>query len=88
MRKGKTESGFEFEINEKDLDDYRFMKMLADAQDDVLVFTKVVTRLLGADQEQRLCKHLEDENGRVPTETLVNTVTEIMTIAGEDVKNS
>ena len=87
MRRGTTKSGFEFEIDERDLNDYRFLKMLARSQKDALAFSDVLERMLGPEQEEALCKHLEDEDGHVPLETLSEVVAEIMTIAGDDTKN-
>lgn len=88
MRRGKTESGFEFEIDEKKLNDMRFMELLRKAQADSLVFPEVLERMLGEDQKEKLYEHLEDENGYVPIDATVDIITEIMTLAGEDTKNS
>lgn len=88
MRRGTTKSGFTFEIDEQDLNDYRFLKLLAKAQKDALAFSDVLERMLGAEQEEKLCKHLEDEKGHVPMDALSEIVAEIMTLAGDDTKNS
>lgn len=88
MRKGKTESGFKFVIDETDLDDMEFIELLADAQEDALKFPKVVERLLGKEQKAKLYDHVRTESGRVPVGAISNAVTEIMVAAGEDTKNS
>ena len=88
MRKGQTESGFKFVIDETDLDDMEFIELLADAQEDALKFPKVVERLLGKEQKAKLYDHVRTENGRVPIEAISNALTEIMVAAGEDTKNS
>ena len=88
MRKGKTESGFEFEIDERRLNDMRFMVILRKAQTDALLFVDVLEQMLGEEQMEKLFKHLEDEDGYVPVDATGNIVAEIMTLAGDDVKNS
>ena len=65
-----------------------FLELLAEAQDDSLKFPKVIERMLGKDQKKKLYDHLRDKNGRVPVEDTVDIITEIMTLAGEDTKNS
>lgn len=88
MVKGKTESGFEFEIEEAQLDDMEFMEALSDVQDDPLAFPKVCRMLLGEEQKKKLYDHLRDENGKVPIAAVNEAITEIMTISGEKLKNS
>lgn len=88
MRRGKTESGFEFEIDERRLNDMRFMVSLRKAQTDALLFVDVLEQMLGEEQMEKLFKHLEDEEGYVPIDVTGSIVAEIMTLAGDDVKNS
>lgn len=88
MVKGKTESGFEFEIDETVADDMEFMEMLGEAMEDVFKFPKVIKQLLGEEQKKRLYDHLRSENGRVPIEKTSEAFTEIMNLAGESLKNS
>lgn len=88
MLRGKTESGFEFEINEAELNDMEFLDALAETGEDVLAFSKVCTMLLGKDQKKALYDHLRDENGRVPIEAMRKEIEEIMVSSGEDLKNS
>lgn len=88
MVKGKTESGFEFKIEEAQLDDMEFMEALSDVQDDPLVFPKVCRMLLGEEQKKKLYDHLRDENGKVPIAAVNEAITEIMTVSGEKLKNS
>lgn len=88
MRSGKTESGFEFEIDETELNDMEFIELLAEAQSDALMFPKTIERLLGKEQKQKLYDHLRNDKGRVPVEAATEILVEIMTLAGEDTKNS
>lgn len=88
MIKGKTKSGFEFEIDETIADDMEFMEGLADAMDDAIKFPKVIAQLLGDEQKARLYNHVKGDGKRVSVQKTVEEFTEIMTIAGEELKNS
>lgn len=66
MIKGTTKSGFDYEVNEKILGDWRFLHAMADAnsgdaerQLEGMVALPVL--LLGRSGEARLCKHLEED---------------------------
>ena len=53
MLTGKTESGFEFEIEEKTLDDYEFIEAVGKCeQGDPLAYVKVVDAALGSKKEK------------------------------------
>ena len=88
MRRGTTESGFEFEIDEEDLDDMRFIELMAQAQTDVLKLPEVIVRMLGEEGKEALYNHVQNEKGRVRTGDIDKLIGEIMTLAGEDTKNS
>lgn len=88
MLKGKTKSGFKFEIDEAIADDLELLEDIARADKDVSVFPSVLEKILGADQKKALYEHLRGENGRVSTRAAVDEFTEIMNIAGEETKNS
>lgn len=88
MRKGTTESGFTFEVDEEELNDMEFVELLADAQEDSLMFPRLIERMLGKDQKKALYDHIRNKKGRVPVDATIDIVTEILTLAGEDTKNS
>lgn len=87
MLKGKTKSGFKFEIDETIADDMELIEDIARADKDVSVFPGVLEKILGKDQKKALYDHLRDENGRVSIKDTVTAFTEIMEIAGEQTKN-
>ena len=87
MKKGMTKSGFEFEIDEKCLDDMRMLEAISESMDNPLLFPKVFTMLLGKEQKERLYKHLEDENGRVPTAAVSAELNAIFSEMGNTGKN-
>lgn len=87
MLTGRTSTGFEFSIDEEELNNMEFVDALAEAVDDTLQYSKVVKLLLGADQRKALYDHVRTESGRVPIEAIVDEVNEIMESSAE-LKNS
>lgn len=87
MRKGVTKSGFEFEIDEEEINDIEFIELIAAAEKDLAQFPAVLDRLLGEEQKKRLYDHVRDEKGHVPWQKVEAEVQEIEEIAGKDVKN-
>lgn len=78
MVRGKTKSGFEFEIDEEILDDYDFLEMLCKIDEgEVSLTVKMVDMLLGAEQKERLKKHVRSESGKVSAKKLLAEVMEI-----------
>lgn len=77
MTKVKTSSGFECEIDEKNLDDMRLLDLVAEvAEGNTTKLSAIISRALG-DQKEKLYKHIEDEHGRVPVEKASDEITEI-----------
>ena len=87
MYKGVTESGFEFEIDEEEINDIEFVELVAAAEKDLAQFPAVLDRLLGKEQKKRLYDHLRNENGHVPWTKVEAEVHEMEELAGKDVKN-
>lgn len=87
MLKGKTRSGFEYEIPEENLNNYELLETLAEVEENPLMTPKVVNLLLGKKQAEKLKDHLRTETGIVPTDKLSE---EIMGIFEnhKDLKNS
>lgn len=89
MIKGKTESGFEFEINEKVAKDGLTLKYLSKVlKDDLTGVYDLIDRMveLGLD-EKALYDHCMDEDGIVPLEKLVTEIVGILKYNSET-KNS
>ena len=88
MKKGKTESGFKWEVDENVLDDMELIDAMAAAMgEDPTQISVVVSKIFGADQKKRLYDHLRSEDGRVSIQLVADTITEIMTSIGNDGKN-
>lgn len=88
MKKGKTESGFNYEIDEKVLDDMELIDAMAASQgDDPTQISTVVVKIFGTDQRKRLYDHVRAEDGRVPISKVADIITEIINSLGDDGKN-
>ena len=78
MIKGKTSSGFEFELDDDVLDDYELLENLQKVDEgEESRMIKVVDILLGEKQKERLKDHVRTEKGRVPAKRLLEEVSEI-----------
>ena len=78
MIKGKTKSGFEYEIADTVGDDYEILELMVRIQkNDFLAITELVDRVLGSEQKDRFKDHCRNEDGRVSTERMMTEFFEI-----------
>ena len=77
MIKGETKSGFRYEFPKENLDNYELVEIIAEAQENPLLFPKMVNLLLGKEQTEKLKEHLRNENGIVSTEKTSQEIMEI-----------
>ena len=89
MITGKSNNGFEFEIDEKNLNDFRMIRLLAKAskEDDITLYSEAMEKIFGEDQFERMLEFLADDKGRVPIEKISELFTDICGIVKE-LKNS
>ena len=87
MIKGKTKSGFSYELDKERLNNYELLEAIEELEENPLVLSRVVNLLLGKEQTKKLKDHLRTENGIVPTEKMSEEITEIFKNQGET-KNS
>ena len=92
MIKGKTSTGFEYEVNENIRKDYRFVTALATLHSKneakaIDAYSTVVSLLLGENGEEDLCQHVMDEDGIVNFTRLGEEVAEILQLLPNDLKN-
>lgn len=84
MLRGKTESGFEFEIDAEILDDYDFLELLCRIDEGETSLTiKMVDMLLGEEQKEKLKNHVRAKSGRVSAKRLLAEVMEIFNATKE-----
>lgn len=87
MIKGKTKSGFEYEISKARLENYELIEALSEVDENPLLLPRTVNLLLGKEQAVKLKDHLRDEEGLVSLEKLSNEIMEIFE-AQNETKNS
>lgn len=88
MIKGKTASGFQFEIHDEAIDDMEILDGLLELDaGNIRGIQTVIVRLLGAEQKAALYEHLRDKKtGRVRATDVMAAVKEILDEAGEQSK--
>lgn len=83
--KGKTESGFKFEISDTVMDDYELLEDLA--SEDNAKLPRILVRILGEEQKNRLCDHVRNADGIVTVTAMTNAMQEIFATV-DALKNS
>ena len=87
MMKGRLSTGFEFQVDEKNLDNMEMVEAIAECDTNPIAMTHVIKMLLGEEQKKRLYDHLRTEDGRVPIKAVSTAVVEIFNSAKKG-KNS
>ena len=88
MVKGKTKAGFEFEIDMANIEDMRFIEDLADADEgEPRTLRRVLDKMLGKEQKERLYEFYQDEKGRVPVDSIRDAIGEMFASIGDESKN-
>lgn len=87
MITGTTTSGFAYSIPDENVNNMEFLDALAEAEDEnPLRISKVLRLLLGDEQRKALYDRLRDEDGRVPVESVMAELKDIL--ANDSSKNS
>ena len=88
MIRGKTRTGFHFEVDPNAMNDMELVDILADdTMDDAFRMSHVVKRLLPGDQRKALYDHVRVD-GRVPVDKVIAEVEDIFAALGNPGKNS
>lgn len=77
MLKGKTESGFEYEVSDAAMNNYELVEVLAEVDTNPLLLPRLVKKLLGEEQKDKLLEHLRTKDGNVPIDAISAEITEI-----------
>ena len=88
MKTITTKAGFVIEIDEEAFDDLEVVDMLAEIDDNPLILSKLLTKTLGKDGKKALYDFTRNDKGRVPSGAALALFEEVMTLAGEETKNS
>ena len=85
MLEGKTQSGFEYKVDEKMAEDWRFIRLTkkmtkGSSEDKIAALDDALIMILGSEEEaERLLQHIEEQNeGYVPTDKVVEEFNEII----------
>lgn len=74
-----TKSGFDCKIEENVFDDMEVVDLLADVDDDnIVACSKLIKKILSAEDKKRLYDHIRDADGRVPVERFGSELADIM----------
>lgn len=89
MIKGRTTSGFEFEVDENAVNNMELVDALAEASsdDDLIAVSRVCKLLLDKKTKKALYDHVRTEDGRVPVDQVSKEVMEIFASFGNAGKN-
>lgn len=78
MIKGKTSTGFAFEVDPDVIRDYEYLELASKAADNGSIFPKLVEYTLGTQQKDGLIGHLKELKGRALIEDVSKEITEVM----------
>jgi len=85
VRMGKTESGFEFCIEEEAFNDWELLEALKNFDSgDTSAMVDIEKLLLGKDGSAALREHCRNKNGRVPASAMMKEISEIVKLAGKN----
>ena len=85
--KGKTDTGFEFEIDPSVGDDWELLESIVEADKNTLALIDVLNRIFKPEKINELKEHVRDENGIVSTTKMSVELANIFSKIGE-LKNS
>lgn len=88
MIKGKTKTGFEYEISPENLNNYELIENIAEMDTNPVMLTKVIKQMLGNDETNRLKEHIRNENGIVEMKKMADEIVDIFQNSGNETKNS
>lgn len=70
MLSGKTDSGFEYQVDRNTLNDYELLEDLSYFDSNPLLLVKILKKLLGKDQLEKLKEHVREESGVIPMDKM------------------
>ena len=90
MVKGTTKTGFKYSVDPDAIKDMEFIELAAAAEENGLLLPKMIERVLGTKQKQKLYDHVRNDKGRVMVEDINDEIKEIFDALNTDkeTKNS
>ena len=77
MLKGTTKSGFNFDIEDKRLNNYELLEAISEVEESPFALPRVIKLLLGDSKAKALKNHVRDDEGFVSSEKLSAEIMEI-----------
>lgn len=88
MIKGKTEKGFEFEVEDDALDDWELTEDLVEIDNGNFGrIVSAINRFLGIEQAKAFKEFYRNDKGKISSTELMNALKEIFDLAGKQGKN-
>ena len=80
----KLKDGFEVQLSEDTRNSWEFLELLSDIDEgEYGLIVKAARLLLGKEGVKALKEHIRTEDGKVPADTMVNAISELMESANE-----
>ena len=90
MVEGKLSNGFEYRIEDENLDNYETFEKLCDIDenpdDNLYLISEVMVDILSKEQYEELKAYVREKDGRISTKKMMVLLKEILSI--DEVKNS
>lgn len=78
MLKGKTSTGFAFEISDERQNNYELLEAFGKLDENPALLPRTVEMLLGEKQASSLKDHVRSKSGIVPADKMMNELKEIL----------
>ncbi|HGF7640662.1 hypothetical protein LGV83_11620 [Enterococcus durans] len=75
---GKTKSGFSYQIQKEQVENYEFVELIGEVDENPTKLPKVLKMLFGKEQTDKLKDHLRTEDGFVPTQKMIEEFSEVL----------
>lgn len=91
MIKGKTKTGFEYEIHDNVLDDFEVLELVGAVDENTVALPKLLTALFGEEQKKAYTEHMRDSRTKkISTKAILEDINDLFESLGEEpeTKNS
>lgn len=88
MIKGKTKTGFEYQIGKDTLNNYEMLENISELEENPLLITKIANQLLGKNLVRELKEHVRNDKGIISINRMSEEITDIFQNGNQETKNS
>lgn len=75
---GKTKSGFAYQIQKEQVEDFNFIELVGEVDENPAVLPKLLKFLFGKEQTEKLKDHVRTDDGFVPTAKMIEEFGEVL----------